>query len=203
MSSQTTIVAVPPTTEYTVIFPSTDFEAKFDSSFYAPNLTDGRASTQEITQVLSDLESTRKPWTLKIRRAGYIMLLYVFLSFFTFLYFLLTVGGESGIFIIGIIAYLVGIIAAVLILILYLKKVDGKMRPKCQETIDRHNQNFAPRGLRWHLSKDFPRWVELWKDYYQPQGFRNQPIGVPQFGQNYSYQQGQLSQNMYVPLAQC
>ncbi len=210
MDNQTTTVAIPPTTEYTVIFPSSaptiGVEAKFDSSFYAPNLTDGRASKQEIIQVLSDIESTLKPWADKIKRAGYYILAYVFLSFFAFLYFLLTAGGESLVFIIGPVAFILGIILSLVILIFYFKNLDAKMRPKCQETIDRHNQSFLPRGLRWHLPcpNGFPKWIELWKDYSQPQGFVNQqPINVPQYGQNYSYQQGQSGQNGYVPLGQC
>ena len=207
MSAQTTPVAVPQTTEYTVVFPAIDFESKFDSSFYAPNLTDGRASVQEITQVLSDLESTRKPFVKQIRRAGCLIVSYSVLSFLAFLYFLLTMdAGSGGMIIAAIIAFFIGIIASLVILILYLKGVDAKMKPKCQETIDRHNQNFLPRGLRWHLPANFPKWIELWKDYYQPQGVRNQPIGVPQFGQNYPYQQqGQSDQgqNMYRPPFQC
>jgi len=64
----------------------------------------------------------------------------------------------------------------------------------------------------------FPRWVELWKDYSQNQGFPGQPVYMPpvnqqpygptqnadQFQQNNYYQnyQGQANNNVYTPPSQ-
>jgi hypothetical protein len=171
---------IPPTSAYTIVFPSPAFDAKFDSSSYYPTLTDGKASTQEITQVLSDIESTIKPFNEKIKRAGYIFLLYVILSFLPALYFFFAKGDKSVAFIVSIAAFCAGAIVGLVIWICcYIRKVDAKMLPKCQEAIDRHNQDFAQKGLRWHLPPSFPRWVELWKDYKRPQG-----VGIRQSSQN-------------------
>jgi len=189
MSNQTATAGIPPTTQYTIIFPSPNFDSKFDFGFYSPNLTEGRASTQEITQVLSDIESTIKPFNEKIKKAGFILLAYVILSFLPSVCLFFAKGDKSAAFIVSIVAFCVGAIAGLVIWICYIQKVDAKMVPKCQEKIDRHNQDFVHRGLRWHLPTSFPRWVELWKDYSQPQG-----VGI---GQSYP------NKNSYVPPSQC
>ena len=193
MTRQTSTITIPPTTEFTIVFPSINFDSKldskFDSSFYSPNLTDGRASVQEIMQVLTNIESTIKPFTSQIRRALYYLLFYIVFSFFVLLYFIFTV---SGILILATIAYVVGIVASILILALCVSRIEEKMILKCQEIIQRHNNNFVSRGLRWHLPTRFPRWIELRKDYNKSRGI----AGMYQFGQNSS----QLNEHKkYVP----
>ncbi len=181
MSNQSAMAGIPPSSAYTLVFPSPNFDSKFDSSSYTPNLTDGKASTQEINQVLSYIETTIKPFNEKIKRAGYILLAYVILSFLPAAILFFAKGDKSPPFIVSIIAFCAGAIIGLVLWIAYINKVDAKMLPKCKEVVERHNQDFFSRGLRWHLPTSFPRWVELWKDYSQPQG---QPINVPQFGQN-------------------
>ncbi len=193
MSRQNQTIAIPPSTEFTIVFPSMNFDSKldsrFDSSFYSPNLTDGKALTQEISQFLNDIEKAIKPFTSKIRRALYYLLLYIVLSFFVLLYFILT---RSGVLIRGSVGYIVGIVVSILILAVYVSKIEEKMILKCQETTQRLNNNFVSRGLRWHLPSRFPRWIELQKDYKKAQGFAS----MSQFGDL----EGQLNHNKkYIP----
>lgn len=201
MSIQTSLFAVPPTTKQTIIFPSIDLESKFRYRFYNPKLTNGKASKQEITEVLTDIEKITKPYSGKIRRASYYYFLaYVILSFIALLYFLITADDKSGVFNDALLAFFAGLGASILLLFLYLRIIEKKMIRKCHETIKKHNEKFVSKGLTWHLPADFPRWIELWKDYAKPQDVVNQTSDVSGLGQNFSdIKEEQPKKSNYVP----
>ena len=228
MASQI-IIAIPPTTDYTVVFPHDDLAKRFDTGFYSPALTDGRASKEEIEQVLREVEAVRKPFASKIVSAVCCYILSLFAAIGGFIFLMISVGGGPGgdmipFYIIGYIAFLVAIIV---VFALRIKSITEQMKTKCREVLDRQNQNFASRGLRWHIPVHFPRWVELWKDYragaiaqpiYMPPVNQQPYSPVPNYGapnqnmnmggqsqfqqQNYyqNYQGGQ--NNMYIPPSQ-
>ncbi len=201
MSLQTSLFAFPPTTKQTIIFPSTDLESKFHYRFYNPKLTDGRASKQAIAQVLTDIEITIKPYSGRIKRAGYYYFLaYVILSFIALLYFLITADEKSGVFNDALLAFFGGLGASILILFIAMRIIEKRMLRKCHEAIKKHNENFVPKGLRWHLPPDFPRWIELWKDYIKPRESVNQANSVSELGESPSLnQEEKASKKSYVP----
>ena len=92
------------------------------------------------------------------------------------------------------------ILVSIAAIFFFLQIVEKSKVQRMQKAVlEKHNQSFASRGLRWHLTDDSARWVELWKDYKtahcdQPsyispgdlageQGMNGQ--SQPQFQQNY------------------
>jgi hypothetical protein len=221
------IIAIPPTTAYTVVFPFDAAGKRFDTGFYSPGITDGRASAEEINHVLAEIENTRRPIAAKMVSAICCYIFSLFAVVGCYVFGMVSIAGtapESIPFL--VIGFIVAIVAVIWVFIARLKKVNEELRTKCKVVADRHNQNFASRGLRWHIPVHFPRWVELWKDYASQsgQGFPGpQPVymppvqqqpyanyggpqqqnvgGQPQFQQNYyqNYQQGQTNNGMYIP----
>jgi len=198
MTHVTHIIVIPPTTPYTVVFPHSPVTGQFDTSFYSPMLTDGRAHPEEINRVLRELEAAGIPLTKRYKANVCCFILTLMLSIFAFMTFtFLMVSVNPALIPIGVV-----LLAVVNILTgsNFMKKIkhhNVEFRRLSQEVIDRANQEFSYKGLRWVLPTLFPRWVELWKDY-QPQNDMN--TGVQQPYANYGpggAAQPQFQQNFY------
>ncbi len=227
--ARTVIIAIPPTTAYTVVFPYDATGQRFDTGFYSPGITDGRASADEIHHVLADIDSVRKPFAAKMTSAICCYIVSLMAVVGCYVLGMVNIAGAAPESIpILVIGFIVAVVAIIWVFIARVRKVNEEMKKKCTEAAARHNQNFASRGLRWHIPVHFPRWVELWKDYVNQGGqtfpgqqpvymppVQQQPYanyggpqqqnvgGQPQFQQNYyqNYQQGQGQTNngMYIP----
>jgi len=223
------IIATPPTTDYTIVFPFDEGGKRFDSGFYSQGLTDGRVSIEEINHILAEVESTRRPIASKVWSAVCCYVVSLIAAVVIYVFSLMMVAESVPEFIPFLILIFIGSITG-LVFALYkrLRGVTEEMKSKCKAVLDRHNPNFASRGLRWHIPVHFPRWVELWKDYkagnnpqpiYMPPvnqqpypntyGAPNQNMNMggqpqPQFQQQNYYEnyQGQNNNNMYIPPSQ-
>jgi len=185
------IIAIPPTTAYTVIFPFDAAGKRYDCGFYSPGLTDGRASAREINQVLAEIEATRASMASKIVRLVCLWILFIFVTVGLFVAGLLsTVGGSPGLIPFVVVGFFVLVILASYFMIKGLQKNSNEMKKKCQAVCEKHNEEgFAARGLRWHIPVMFPRWIELWKDYQSQQPGYILPVS----------QQPYLNNDLYVP----
>jgi len=224
--TRTIIIAIPPTTDYTIVFPHDAVSKRFDSGFYAPGLTDGRASREEIDQVLNEVENVRRPLASKIVSALCCYIFGLFAAIGSYVFFMVAMaGGDPELIPFFVIGFIGLIVALVWIFVVRVKNLTEQIKTKSRQVIDRHNPSFASRGLRWHVPVHFPRWIELWKDYragnnpqpiYMPPvhqqpytptpnyGAPNQNAGQPQFQQNYyqNYQGPNNNNNMYIPPSQ-
>lgn len=68
---------------------------KYNRDSYSPQLTDGKASAQEIDKVLSEIEDIRNPIHHKLRMGTYIMCALTFSLFIAINYILLYVDEKS------------------------------------------------------------------------------------------------------------
>jgi len=223
MSTQI-IIGAPPTTEYTVVFQFDQIGKRFDTGFYTPGLTGGRASLEEINHVLADIENTRRPIASKAISAVCCYILSLFACIGVYIFALISISDSAPDMIpFFIIAFIASMILVIVVFIVRIRKINEETKTKCKAVADRHNQNFASRGLRWHIPVNFPSWIELWKDYqvqnsagmYLPPPVNQQPYtqvpsygvpnqgmgGQPQFQPNpYQNYQGQgQPNNNYVP----
>jgi len=220
MSNSQVIIAIPPTTAYTVVFPFDASGQRYDCGFYNPNLTDGRVSMAEIQQVLAEIQATRVPVASKAGTSVccFILSLFAIVGLYVF-GLIITAENCPQLIPFAIIGFFVLIICAVVGLAKRMQRINQEMKAKCQAVIEKYNRDFAARGLRWHIPVHFPRWVELWKDYvnqgqqtmyippvqqqpYANYGGPQQNMGgQPQFQQQNYYQnyQGQPNNNMYIP----
>ncbi len=162
--NQFIIINTPPTTTNTLIFPIAG--NKFDSSFYFPSLTDGRVSSEEINLLLTELVATGAPTAVQLKK---IENWFKTALFFFFLFFILSIAllalYNPCLIPFDIVGFFIIAACIVELGVMKFRRVRGKLRAKCEAIVQQHNQNLAPRGLRWHLPILFPSWVELWKDY--------------------------------------
>ncbi len=218
---QVVIIAIPPTTATTVVFPSTADGRAFDSGFYSPGLTNGRASFEEINQFLTEINTLRVANGSQTASGICCRALCFFFTLILFaLCMVLVISSIPALTPLVVIGFFVFLVTLIMTLVKRSERAQTEFKAKCQVIVNQHNQNFASRGLRWHLPVYFPRWVELWKDYSVNQGVTGQPIYVPpvnqqpqpyvpvaQNQQNNSYQnyqtQGQTeNKNIYTPPSQ-
>jgi len=157
---------VPQTTPYTIMFSEDKQSKTYDSSFYNTTLTEGRATSEEVSQVLKEINAMRRPL---IKKTSLIL--------FSFVVSLVIVIGLFVIFSVFLMAshplisdY--GLIFSVILLLISLgfftlsfRRNQQDCRKAAAVIVSKYNIIFASKGLRWQLPAEFPRWIELWKDY--------------------------------------
>ena len=215
------IVMAPPTTTYTIAFLYNDLFRSFNTAFYSPAITEGRASSEEINQVLKEIITVNEPFLKKLKAYICCFALTTLLSSFGIIPFFIFVAPMNVVLIpISVALYFFLVVGSLFIFLKAVKRYNKDVRRVSQVVVDKANQEFNHRGLRWVLPKQFPKWVELWKDY-QGQGGMTQPIymfpmnqqlyanydgaanqmaGQPQYQQN--YYPGYQNNDGYVPLPQ-
>ena len=194
MSNQQ-IVPVPATSLYTIVFPLDGFKSQYDASFYNPGLTDGRATQEELNQVLREVEAVKKPFSSKVVCALWLFLLGFLASLAVMIAVPIICSGTGyfdeygyyhddtnvGGMLAGIFGGLFAMIFVIVYFIVYANRKTKETRVAVQALLDRVNPNFTSRGLRWHLPLHFPRWIELWKDYIGQAGVYNPPTMTQQY----------------------
>jgi len=161
---------IPPTTQRTIVFPlkiTFATNSTFDSSFYNPMLTDGRAHLEEVNHVLREIETTQISSLSKMWRGFYCFIAALMVAVFV-LTPLIIYAFVSRNFVLAAIAILVDIVLYTIpgfFFTKYVKRTIQNAKKNCLVVVERINQEFSPKGLRWHLPDQFPKWIELWKDY--------------------------------------
>jgi len=159
------LIAFPPTAT-TVTFPFDNLEGKFDSSFYKPEYTDGRASEEEINTVLRDLDAVIHPLIVKLNTSGRNVVIsqgiFVVLAI---LCWILSQSVHPYLVWVGCLCFIYATIAPCTVLKSVLTGINKELYERSQAVVEKHNQNFSSRGLRWDLSAHFPKRIELRKDY--------------------------------------
>jgi len=184
VNTQTSIVAAPSTDTFKIVFTENEPLGCFDSAFYSPNLTEGRANNAEIEAVLRELYECRGDLGKQICTTIFCYIMIIFFGVFVFVMLMVTLISKYlwmlPLFIIGII----GIVCfAVYYLINGITGANSSRNLKAKAVIDKYNPIFASRGLRWHIPASFPSWVELWKDYQNGQTAIQ--IGQPNIANTY------------------
>jgi len=195
----TRIILIPPTTDMTIVFPYNSLSKTFERGFYSPPLTEGRASNEDIGNMLRQFEQV----IAEGRRGNGVMMCFFLLFFFGG--FALTVylcntvfasdSSSSFMFIIPL-TYMFLFAVMGILMAKRGRASMRKTRATCQQIIDRNGQ-FSSAGLRWCLPMSFPTWVELWKDYRgMPQtGYYNYQMAPPA----YQYGGNSADTGLYVP----
>jgi len=173
-------IAVPPSTPERLVFPLNTSNQQFDTSFYHPGFTDGRAGVEEINQVIAEIQVARQPYVAKIKSAYCCYILFIFLGLFAMIAlnaFLIASIGPAGAFV-GFVCYMIFVIIRVTTFRTSIANISKESKATAQKIIDKNAQSFSSRGLRWFLPIYFPLWIELHKDYLLGQNTA-QPIYMP------------------------
>jgi len=149
----------------TAKFPYDIWQRKFNWGFFSPYFTKGTTiSTDEIAQVLEELEEIQKPHT----KRAFILVLYYALSLIAmatgFLVFeMFFVDKNKPLQFVGFINFLMTFFFIVLAMIYQGKKHNEKVKADCETIIEKYNLIFVKKGFKWHIPCYFPRSIELIK----------------------------------------
>jgi len=164
-------VQVPSSTKTMIVFPWDSSSKKFDRKTYTPEQTDGRATLDQVDQFLNIMDAVvnEKSYTaffdatINVLKWGIpvISIFYAIEGSLT-----LSVKTITLILFFWVVAWQVGTI------IMKQKKKskgekikEGLKAALAQKSLKDRYQEFDVKQLRWKISSDFPKWIELHKDY--------------------------------------
>ena len=125
------VIAIPPTTDYTIVFPHDALGKRFDSGFYSPALTDGRAFPEEINQVLAEVETLRRPLAGKMCGALCCYIVSIIASVVVYVLFMVSmINNNSGLFPFLITGFISMIILIFWVFIVRVKNIHLNIRKK-------------------------------------------------------------------------
>lgn len=159
---------VPNHTDSTLYFPYMFKDDEFNRNLYTPSLTDDKASTEEVNEILGEVESEMRRYfdssnNVFCYSMGAFAAIAGTMTFFTRKYKL----KENPKIAKRMYFVELGVIA--LCLVPYLKYDYDSTQEAKRTTIEifnKYNPVWSEKGLRWHVpERSFPRWVELCKDY--------------------------------------
>jgi len=163
-------VPAPKSSSTCLVFPFSSLTNQYDSSFYDPTMTDGRATYEEVSQILIELQDSyneiiadMRSATMKLMILGLLIVPLVCLIFVKTLRFLYQSYIDEGTF----------AIAIALICTYFAGRCFSSAQARNQteretaphKIFAQANQSFVPKGLRWVVPLDYPWWVELHKVY--------------------------------------
>ena len=164
-------VPIPQSTNFRLIFPYITTLGGFNSSFYNPGLTDERVTTEEVKVILEELSVVPEGNNFRTRK---------FVCYFIVVFIVGMIGLSIGMPLLMlsnntnylpylIVGFVVWIILSLLCFAFSLWRLQNKSIKDGEAIIKKYKESFAERGLRWNIPSEFPRWIELWKDYVQTQ----------------------------------
>ena len=169
---------VPTSTDYTIVITYSGTQKKFDRTLYAPAMTGGRATSEEVKQVLLGLENVLPKSSSTWSAVPGIFFVVALASFF---YLQMWRNGYM------MQIYSVFAVCTLILLCALVCKSDSAKHKKARAQADAFIQGVQPsfeaRGLRWHLPSVFPYYVQLFKDYREQgtaQNISQVPQGLPQ-----------------------
>lgn len=210
MSRTIIITAIPASTRERLIFPLAP-NNQFDTSSYNPGFTDGRASLEEINQILTEIQAARQPLVDDLHKVYCTYILTIILGILATAVLGFILAMTLGVFLIFVrfVLYMILLFWSMMTFRTKIIKLNEQTKAVAQKVIDNYSGSFGSRGLRWAMPMHFPMWIELHKDYlisenpgqpiymppnqYQPAPiYPGQGQGQPQYQDNY-YQNQQNS----------
>jgi len=153
---------IPSSSDYTIIIPFDREENKFSRTVYSTSMTGGRASCDEVNQVLTllDIAVSNIPTTFQTLKTLLIRLLVPGLMIWIIAESWRCYRMETPL------TMLFWYMVASLLYMLRKKSVETKeAKSQVQKVLQRFQPLFEERGLRWNIPQAFPLYVELCRDY--------------------------------------
>ncbi len=130
--------------------------------FYSPNLTDGRATFMEISQVLAAVNQIRQTYMKRMHRRMGIILAYELMCLF---FFCLCRSKNSEFLWPSVVVYVTFALFGIAVFSFFQIKNTRILKHSVAGLLQTEYRFFASRGLRWNIPDSFSGWLELHKDY--------------------------------------
>jgi len=162
LTTQLLVVSPPISTDYTIVIPYEFFKGRFSKTVYTPEMTENRASNEEINQVLAKVEDILSSKPSYAKTFFSLLMIYIIAGIIAFLLqkpfnYTFQYWFEGSFFLfLGVVFFA--------FLFIYANQVK-KRKAEVNDYIDSIQYGFKQRGLRWHLPQQFPQWIEIFKDY--------------------------------------
>jgi hypothetical protein len=183
MNRNANLGALPPLNQALIVFKYDRRLNLFDTHNYYTGLTDERLSVEElnhfldyICSLISTKSSPNKSRFNPIHIFVILMLVCLGVGIVIAIVFYIKAASNTSsesstidvsaykIFVAAIVIAFVIAFGCALRIYLRMNK-NSKTRKLIESFIQTQEVNFAERGLRWNVPIQFPRWIELWKDY--------------------------------------
>jgi len=160
------IIDVPASNEAAVVFSWHRKWRRFDRSEYKPEYSNGQIPKEEIDHFLNEIDHLVR----KVLRTDSILCFLFFVmtilaGVFGYIIKKLTSGGYTLLF---LFSWVVLIILIIGLMMMRRQKNLAKTKEMVKKYIKKHHNKFKNQGLRWHIPKHFPLWIELRKQAYNP-----------------------------------
>lgn len=148
--------------DYVIVLPLAPFDKKFNRSMYSAEMTDGRASSEDIDQALKLFEIALSRYV-----STWEMVQSIFWRFFLPLIVLIIFDCSYMLRRTETIYFCFTIYCIVGVLYLFVNEhfQNKRVRGDCQGALDFVQPDYMKRGLRWRIPEEFNGRIELIKEY--------------------------------------
>ena len=158
-------VAIPTTSPFSIIFPFDARKKEFQTNDYRPFQTDDRASDIEVSNIIDEINKIHKPYARKIDGAA-CMCCFLFVAGVIGIIYMNNTQDFSSRSVTEIsISIGIAIFLLTIAIGFYCQRIEKQSRALVQKCLDIINAEFSGRELRWHVPVEYPRWIELHRDY--------------------------------------
>jgi len=162
------IIDVPSTTDKAVVFSWHRKWRRFDRSEYKPEYSNGQIQHEQIDHFLNEIDHLVRKVLRKDSILCFMFFVMIILAgVFGYIVKKFFSGGQTIIF---LACWAVLMILIMGLMMMRRQKDMQKTKDLVKKYIKQHHSKFRAHGLRWHIPKHFPLWMELRKETYIPKG---------------------------------
>jgi len=153
---------VPLSNDYVIVFPMNPSDKKFSRTIYSPEMTNGRASTEELNQALTffELAMSRAVTPSDLKKSFWQRFLFPFLLIWIFCTFFRPRCFEPFWF-----CFVVYCIVGIYNLFKNRNAQNKRAKADSQGVLDFIQPGYLQKGLRWRIPEESYEWIELIKEY--------------------------------------
>jgi len=173
---------IPSSTDTVLVFPIDPATSKFDAKSYYSGLTDNRVDSEEIKQVLIDLETVIKPISEQEARGNKLfnlVLLIIVMTFISVEVFALFIKNYT-LLCLELVIFLVFVGIRWFVWGNIKKRYKKRYADESLRSLNKHAAGFVQKGLSWKLPESYPHWIELHKEYMTNPGGYSAPAAYKQ-----------------------
>jgi len=160
------IIDVPSTTDSVVVFSWHRKWRRFDRSEYKPEYSDGEITHEKIDHFLNEIDHLVR----KVLRKDSILcfLFFVMIILAAVFGYIIKKFSHGGYVFLFLACWVVLIVLITGIMVMQRQKNLQTTKDLVKKYIKKHHSKFKAFGLRWHIPKHFPLWIELRKQLRTP-----------------------------------